>query len=70
MLFKKKFKFEARVNKAASKANISLGMLKITLKSRDAFMLKKKLYNTRKTASRICSSSLESILKSYYYPFQ
>ena len=31
-------KFVAQVNKASSKGNISLGMLKSTFKSRDAFM--------------------------------
>ena len=34
-------KFEAQVNKAASKDNISLWMLKCTFNSRDAFMRKK-----------------------------
>ncbi len=45
ILISKNLKFEAQVNKAASKANISLGMLKNTFKSRDAFIWKK-IYKT------------------------
>ena len=45
ILISKDLKFEAQVNKAASKANMSLGMLKSTFKSRDAIMWKK-IYTT------------------------
>ena len=45
ILISKDLKFEAQVNKAASKANMSLGMLKSTFKSRVAIMWKK-IYTT------------------------
>ena len=60
ILIENNLKFSAQTNQAATNGNKELGMLKRTFRSRGEEMWK---YFARHTSTRICNTSMESVLR-------